>query len=290
MTRLYSSISVETTLASSLDNSAELMVVASDTASALLGGVTLGLDDVDQFTVAVDPDTSNEEIIFITGNSGDTFTIVRGQAGSAPTTHSGGATVRHVVTSNDFNYFNTAIQPSIANAKGDLIVASANDTVGRLGVGTNGQYLMANSADAKGMIWSNPRQLPVYPASGGLILWFDGTDPYWDETPGQNWILVNQTGTSYTISDLQFSGPKYLLTFNNSNPVTVSLPTYPYTTHTGGTLDIIQLGTGQVTIAFAGTGNSVYSASGFKLRTQYSRATLTNIGGVNYILSGDLTV
>ena len=80
MTRKYSSISVETTLASGISNSATTMTVAAGTGSALMGGVTLAAGNVDQFTVALDVDTQNEEVVFITAVSTDTFTIVRGRA------------------------------------------------------------------------------------------------------------------------------------------------------------------------------------------------------------------
>jgi hypothetical protein len=114
MTRLYSSISVETILSAAINASQTSMVVASGTGAALLGGVTLASGNVDQFTVAIDPDTSNEEIVFVTANSGDSFTIVRGRAGSTAITHSSGAAVRHVLTSNDLTYFNNAIQSAVA--------------------------------------------------------------------------------------------------------------------------------------------------------------------------------
>jgi hypothetical protein len=54
------------------------------------------------------------------------------------------------VTSDDAN----AIQNSIVDAKGDLIAATANDTPARLAVGTNGQYLSANSSAATGLAWA----------------------------------------------------------------------------------------------------------------------------------------
>jgi hypothetical protein len=38
-------------------------------------------------------------------HQGDTFTISRGEAGSAAVTHSTGATVKHVLTSSDLNSF-----------------------------------------------------------------------------------------------------------------------------------------------------------------------------------------
>ena len=83
MTREYSSISVETTLNSGINTTATTMTVPSiAAATALLGGITLDPGNVDIFTVAIDHDTVNEEIVFVTGVSGDTFTISSGQAGT----------------------------------------------------------------------------------------------------------------------------------------------------------------------------------------------------------------
>lgn len=56
-----------------------------------------------------------------------------------------------------------AIQNALVDAKGDLICATANDTPARLAVGTNGQYLSANSATSTGLEW-------VTPTSGGMTL------------------------------------------------------------------------------------------------------------------------
>lgn len=55
--------------------------------------------------------------------------------------------------------------PSIStiDAKGDLLAGTANDTIGRLPVGTNGQVLTADSAEATGMKWASS-------ASGGMTL------------------------------------------------------------------------------------------------------------------------
>jgi hypothetical protein len=77
-----------------------------------MGGITLSAGDI--FTVAIDPDTLNEEIVYITARSGDSFTIDRAEAGTVGVVHAAGATVRHVLSSDDLNYFNQAIQSTTA--------------------------------------------------------------------------------------------------------------------------------------------------------------------------------
>ena len=102
--RVYSSISQDTTLAGGgISATATSMTVASGTGNALMGGITLVPGDI--FTVALDPDTVYEEIIYITAQSSDTFTIDRAQAGTSGVVHSAGATVRHVLSSADLTYF-----------------------------------------------------------------------------------------------------------------------------------------------------------------------------------------
>jgi hypothetical protein len=49
----------------------------------------------------------------------------------------------------------TAIPNTVMDAKGDLIVGTAADTVGKITVGTNGQYLQADSSTATGLTWSS---------------------------------------------------------------------------------------------------------------------------------------
>ena len=84
-TRKFSSISVETTLASGINSAVTTLTVATGTGPALMGGVTLGAAVggiyPDQFTVAINPDTASEEICFVQQISGDTLTITRGEAG-----------------------------------------------------------------------------------------------------------------------------------------------------------------------------------------------------------------
>ncbi len=166
MTREYSSISVETTLNSGINTTATTMVLPSiAAATALLGGVSLAPGNVDIFTVAIDVDTINEEIVYVTAVSGDTLTISRGQAGTGTAgvsgiAHNAGASVKHVLTSDDLIYFNTAVQPDTLTAKGDIYAASASATVGRVAVGANGTVLTADSTQTRGLTWSTVATTP----------------------------------------------------------------------------------------------------------------------------------
>lgn len=111
MTRKYSSISVEQLLNSSIGAGDTTLSLASTAAvTALLGGVTLAGGNVDQFTIAIDPDTASEEIVFVRGTSGASLTgLVRGQAGTSATTHTAGATIKHVLTSDDLDYYTSGV-------------------------------------------------------------------------------------------------------------------------------------------------------------------------------------
>jgi hypothetical protein len=82
----------------------------------LMGGVTLAANNVDIFTVALDADTINEEIVYVTNVSGDTLTISRGQAGTGTAgvsglSHTAGASIKHVLTSSDLIFFRNGSSP-----------------------------------------------------------------------------------------------------------------------------------------------------------------------------------
>jgi hypothetical protein len=61
--------------------------------------------------------------------------------------------VIEILAIGSFNIANGVLATTI-NAKGDLLVGTADDTVGKLTVGTNGQYLQADSSTATGLTWS----------------------------------------------------------------------------------------------------------------------------------------
>lgn len=81
-----------------------------------------------------------------------------------------GTSIMPTVAENDLVY----IRKDLADAKGDLIVASAADIVTRLALGTSGQALVVDTADALGVKWGSPvakpNQVDVFTSSGNWSL------------------------------------------------------------------------------------------------------------------------
>ena len=284
--RKYSSISVETTLASSIGATGTTITVATGTGSGLLGGVSLAAGNVDQFTLAIDPDTTNEEIVFATANSGDSFTIIRAQAGTSGIAHSSGATVRHVLTSNDLTYFNATLPATLIEAKGDLIAGSAANAADNLAVGANGTVLTADSAETLGVKWASA--FPNQTGNSGKYLNTDGSSVSWADPA---LVTTNaQTGTTYT---LVLSDKDKLVTLSNASAIALTVPlnssvAFP----TGSVVNIQQIGAGQVTIQGA-SGVTITStgatATAPVTRAQYSAASIIKTATNSWTVIGDLS-
>jgi len=98
------------------------------------------------------------------------------------------------------------ITAGISNAKGDLIVGSADDAVAPLGVGTNGQVLTANSGATYGVEWSDPAAVGVFTESiifeGATADGYETTLAVVDPTADRTITLPNATGTVALTSDI----------------------------------------------------------------------------------------
>ena len=103
--------------------------------------------------------------------------------------------------------------------------------------------------------------------------------------PSQTPII--QKTTSYTLSDLAERDD--LIEMGSSSAVTLTIPLNSAVAFPIGTsIDILQTGTGQVTIA-GDSGVTVNATPGLKLRTQWSSATLFKRATNTWVVYGDLT-
>jgi len=98
------------------------------------------------------------------------------------------------------------ITAGVVDAKGDLIVGSADDAVARLGIGSNGQVLTANSGATYGVEWSAPAAVGVFGSSiefeGSTANNFETTLAVTDPTADRTITLPDATGTVALTSDV----------------------------------------------------------------------------------------
>ena len=296
MTRKFSSISVATTLASGISNSATTMTVATGTGTALMGGVTLAAGNVDQFTVAIDPDTINEEIVFVTAVASDTLTVVRGRAGSSAIAHTGGAAVKHVLTSDDLTAFTTAISP--VTSVGFAGSTSGTTTVQATAIaGTTTLTLPAATDTVVARATTDTLTNKTINSSNNTLVGIvtpTSTDTLTNKTltaPVATVALNAQTGTTYTFV---LSDASKFVTCSNAGAIAVSIPTNASVAFATGTIiNVQQIGAGQVTIAAATPGTTTVTSTGGtaaspKTRTQYSAATCIKTGTDTWTVVGDI--
>jgi hypothetical protein len=88
----------------------------------------------------------------------------------------------------------TAIDKSLFDAKGDILVATAADTPGKLTVGTNGYYLKADSSTATGLVWSAVDALPSQTGNSGKYLTTNGTAASWAAVDTQSVEVMSLMG------------------------------------------------------------------------------------------------
>jgi hypothetical protein len=158
----------------------------------------------------------------------------------------------------------TAIASTIVDAKGDLLVATADNTVGRLAVGTNTHVLTADSAQTTGVKWA------AIPASVSTL----------------DLTINAQTGTTYTLVSTDLND---LVTLTNASAITLTLPPSVFTV--GQQIHLAQLGAGQVTFT-QGAGVTINStgatATAPKIRAQYATATAICTASNTFLVIGDI--
>jgi hypothetical protein len=200
------------------------------------------------------------------------------------------------------------IPATLLDAKGDLIVASASDTAARLAVGSNGQVLTADSAEATGTKWATPSTGFADPlttkgdlitrtasATGRKAVGSDGQVLVADssQTDGVAWSYPNssvqatnfQTGTSYTLvlSDLG----KFVSMLNAAASTLTVPPNSSVAFPVGTIIQGAQRGAGQVTLT-PGSGVTIEATPGLKVAAQYGSFALRKLATDTWIAVGRL--
>jgi hypothetical protein len=276
-----------------------------------MGGITLAPSNADIFTVALDVDTVNEEIVYVTQVSGDTLTISRGQAGTgvpavSGVAHTAGASVKHVLTSDDLVFFRNNASPVASFAFSGS--TSGTTTVQATAVaGTNTLTLPATSNDTlvgkatTDTLTNKTLTAPVIstitntgtitlPTATDTLVGRATTDTLTNKTltaPLINLAFNAQTGTSYTFVAADSSK---LVTASNAAAITITIPPAIFTA--GEQINLQQIGAGQVTFA-AGVGVTITSTGATsaapKLRAQFSACTVICTAANTFTVIGDIS-
>lgn len=95
-----------------------------------------------------------------------------------------------------------------------------------------------------------------------------------------------QTGTTYTLA---LTDANNRVTLSNTSAITLTIPLNSSVNFPTGTgVDLIQLNTGQVTVA-AASGVTLNGTPGLKLRARYSGCSLIQVATNSWVMVGDTT-
>lgn len=185
------------------------------------------------------------------------------------------------------------IVDTIIDAKGDLIVGSADNTVDNLTVGSDGHYLVADSTQTLGIKWAAlPLNDTLTSTSTSQAATASTVKTLQDTKASLNFSTNTQTGTTYPLVKTDNG---YIVEMNNSSANTLNIPLNSATDGDfaiGSQVTVIQTGSGQTTITVTsgvtlnctpqGTANTA------KLRAQWSSCTLIKRAENTWIAIGDL--
>jgi hypothetical protein len=120
------------------------------------------------------------------------------------------------------------VDESLFDTKGDILVASADNTPAKLAVGTNGYLLTANSSATNGVEWAAaPVSLPTQTDQGGKYLTTDGSTASWASlvvpiTTGTSTVSSNTATTLDTTALSAFTSIEYMVSLKQGSKIRTS--------------------------------------------------------------------
>ena len=290
--RYYSANAIDNTVSSTINGTSTTVTLSS---------APVGYPGTYPFAIALDYNGASEELVLVTGASGNTLTITRGYNNSSATIHNAGAVVRHVIIAQDLTDFqdHAAASGGIHGVTG----ATVSGVVGAI-VGTaDTQTLINKTIDySKNTLLNLPTNSgptgPTGPTGNTGATSATGSTGTTGPTgptgstgstgaTGSTTLSINaQTGTTYTLATGDVNA---LVTASNAGAITVTVPPSVFTV--GQQINVQQIGAGQVTFA-AGSGVTITStgatAAAPKLRAQYAAATVICTGTNTFTVLGDI--
>jgi len=227
--------------------------------SASNSRIVVNADSIDLATVAQSNSSANATTTFLTGLSIDSYGRVTSTT-TADVSFTGYATLNSptltgsplaptAATNTDNTQIATtefvinqiesdAVSKALANAKGDIFTATADNTPAVLSVGTNGYFLRANSGATNGIDWGVPASaidditdVTITSAAAGEFLKYNGSAWVNDaidlgtDTTG-NYMVNVASGTGISVSHTQSEGSTATVsldaTIDNLSDVTIT--------------------------------------------------------------------
>jgi hypothetical protein len=278
------------------------------------------------FYAVVDPNTATEEKILVGVITGTALSsITRGVDGTGDVDHSDGAEIYPVFTSIDADEANQ-LTATYANQGGLVYLGDPSFT--QLTIGTAGQVLKVNSG-ATAPEWGQIPTVGIandavtsekiatsvagngLGGGGGSALSVNVDDSTIEINADTLRVkdagvvtakIADDAVTSAKIAAPTLTAKTDTFTLalvdenctiqcNKATAMDAEVPGSGVAFTNGAVVTLMQYGAGQVTVAPAsGSGVTVRSSNGLKLRTQYSMATLVKISDTEWVLSGDTVV